>query len=182
MENNYYKLLNFVTKLSQPKKTDFFLDAKSNLDESKGEYIIDIFENGIDNAEAIIAIEARKLLKSMEIMRNVEIVEMMNEVEDSEEAKENSPNEEQIIRQAFQATGGNVPKMVEMTKIPMRTLYKKINKFGMNKKIVQNEHIQFWMKKCKGNMNEVARKLDVSPKTVKNRLEAMKNLNSQPST
>ena len=190
MENNYYKLLNFVTKLSQPKMSDSALDTKSRLDEGKGEYIIDIFENGIDNAEAIIAIEARKLLQTLSSTQEADITQMIKETQSA------LLSDEDIIRKAFEATGGHVSRMVKMTGMPTRTIYNKLDKYGLDRrkynfnnknssqedmslKDVEIEHIHFWLAKCNGNKTEAAKRLGVTVKTIYNKLEAF---NSQPST
>jgi transcriptional regulator of acetoin/glycerol metabolism len=120
METEYYKLLNFVTRLSQPKLKIVALENMSKLTEKNGNTAIDIFEHGIDNAESIIAIEARKLLIGLKTA--------------NEEPKQVATwSEEKVMRDAFIAAGGNVSKMIEATKIPQRTIYKKIKKYNLTK-------------------------------------------------
>jgi DNA-binding NtrC family response regulator len=128
MENNYYKLLNFVTKLSQPKMRDEALETRSNFTEDIGNSAIDIFENGIDNAEAIIAIQARKLLLALGSSESLEIVKMVVE------SQKLVLDDEQIVRKAFMATNGDVKKMSEITGFAQRTLYTKMIKYGLDRK------------------------------------------------
>lgn len=128
MENNYYKLLNFVTKLSQPKLKDEALETKSSLTENIGNSAIDIFENGIDNAEAIIAIEARKLLEMLAMSDSLDITKLIKETQKV------VLDDEQIIRKAFMAAGGDVKKMSEITGFAQRTLYNKMIKYGIDRK------------------------------------------------
>ena len=128
MENNYYKLLNFITRLSQPKLKDEALETKSSFTENRGNNAIDIFEDGIDNAEAVIAIEARRLLQTLGSSESLEIVKM---VVDSQKVV---LDDEQIVRKAFMAAGGDVKLMSEITGFAQRTLYTKMNKYGINRK------------------------------------------------
>ena len=128
MENNYYKLLNFITRLSQPKLKDEALETKSSFTENRGNNAIDIFEDGIDNAEAVIAIEARKLLLTLGSSESLEIVKM---VVDSQRV---TLDDEQIVRKAFMAAGGDVKLMSEITGFAQRTLYTKMKKYGIFRK------------------------------------------------
>lgn len=128
MELNYYKLLNFVSKLSRPKIKDEALLTLSRIDEKKGNSAIDIFENGIDNAEAIIAIEARRLLSSINTTASLDLNKM------TKESQNMVLDEEGVVTRAFKATGGNVLEMHEMTGIPIRTIYKKLKKYNLNRK------------------------------------------------
>lgn len=128
MENNYYKLLNFVTKLSQPKLKDEALQTKSNFTEDIGNSAIDIFENGIDNAEAVIAIEARKLLLTLGSPESLDITKLIKETQKV------VLDDEQIVRKAFVAAGGDLKKMSEITGFAQRTLYTKMIKYNISRK------------------------------------------------
>lgn len=128
MENNYYKLLNFVTKLSQPKLKDEALQTKSNFTEDIGNSAIDIFENGIDNAEAVIAIEARKLLLTLGSPESLDITKLIKETQKV------VLDDEQIVRKAFMAASGDLKKMSEITGFAQRTLYTKMIKYGISRK------------------------------------------------
>lgn len=128
MENNYYKLLNFVTKLSQPKLKDEALQTKSNFTEDIGNSAIDIFENGIDNAEAVIAIEARKLLLTLGSPESLDITKLIKETQKV------VLGDEQIVRKAFMAASGDLKKMSEITGFAQRTLYTKMIKYGISRK------------------------------------------------
>ena len=128
MEENYYKLLNFVTRLSKPKLKDHALETLSNLNEKKGETDLDIFENGIDNAEAIIAIEARRLLQKINILENLDITQL---IKDSQKL---ILDDEQIIKKAFLATGGHAGRMSEMTGMPLRSVYNKMKKYDLDRR------------------------------------------------
>lgn len=128
MENNYYKLLNFVTKLSQPKLKGEALETKSSFTEKRGNSAIDIFEDGIDNAEAVIAIEARKLLEILAMSESLDITKLIKETQKV------VMDDEQIVRKAFMAAGGDVKKMSEITGFAQRTLYNKMIKYGIDRK------------------------------------------------
>jgi transcriptional regulator of acetoin/glycerol metabolism len=128
MEDNYYKLLNFITKLSRPKLKDEVLEKLSNFNEKKGETALDIFENGIDSAEAIIAIEARRVLKNINIPENVDITKLVKE------SQESLLDEEQIIKKAFLATGGHAVRMSSITGMPIKSVYTKMKKYNLNRK------------------------------------------------
>ena len=128
MEENYYKLLNFVTKLSKPKLKDEALETLSFFTEKKGETALDIFENGIDNAEAIIAIEARRLLQKINISENIDITHLIKE------SQKSLLDEEQIVRKAFLATGGHAGRMAKMTGMPLRSVYNKMKKYNLDRR------------------------------------------------
>jgi DNA-binding NtrC family response regulator len=129
MENNYYKLLNFITKLSQPKLKDEALETKSSFTENRGNNAIDIFEDGIDNAEAIIAIEARKLLMTLSMSESLDITQIIKE------SQKIILNEEQIIRKAFTATGGHAGRMSKMIGMPLRTVYNNLKKYDLDRRV-----------------------------------------------
>jgi DNA-binding NtrC family response regulator len=128
MENNYYKLLNFVSKLSQPKLKDAALETLSNRDENHGDSVLEIYETGIDNAEAVIAIEARRVLKEIAMSEMADITKMIKETQKT------ILSEQDIITKAFEATGGNVSRMNEMTGIPVRTIYNRLDKYNLDRR------------------------------------------------
>lgn len=136
MEDNYYKMLNFITRLSKPKLSVDALKKYSELDETTGEDALDIFESGIDNAESIIAIEARRLLKDIfsgPVDTSVFIIKPRQKIQ----------NEEETIKALYFAHGGNVSKMAKESGIPIRTIYKAMTRHGLSRRKYTGKEVSY---------------------------------------
>jgi len=130
MENNYYKLLNFVTKLSQPKLGVQALNTLNNRDENHGSSAVEIFEDGIDNAEAIIAIEARKLLETLKtgggFNFSTKVVEKVLIKINSEDEPDLKKVEDSHIKYWLSKNNGNKIKTAKNLGISVKTLYNRV--------------------------------------------------------
>lgn len=144
MNNNYHRLYNFVHKISKPKLKEAALETHMNLDEKKGDDAVEIFENGIDNAEAVYAVEARKILKALE---------------------PDEPEKTTTVGFFDIETGGLDNKSAILTPTVEFTPILPL-------KEVENRHIQEVLLKMNNNRTHAAQALGISLKTLYNKMES----------
>lgn len=132
-EDNYYKIISFISKLSKPKLRDQALVTMRRLDDSKGETAREIFENGSDNAEALIATEARDLLSSLKLMKLLDIKKM------SVDAQLRIFDEKELMIRAWKVSGGSQKGMQNITGMPARSVRNKIKLYGLNKQMLDDQ-------------------------------------------
>lgn len=132
MNNNYHRLYNFVHKISKPKLKEAALETHMNLDEKKGDDAVEIFENGIDNAEAVYAVEARKILKALveetaeEIAPAPLVVHTVTVSDDSSVILPLKEVENRHIQEVLLKMNNNRTHAAQALGISLKTLYNKM--------------------------------------------------------